>query len=149
MSQVHVSTEIAAPIEQVWDVVMDPDRLGDWVTIHRSLHSVSERPLHEGATMDQSLRMHGVSFRVKWHLVHLRAPCQADWEGRGPANSRARISYRLSGGDGAPTVFQYTNEFTAPGGRLGNVASRVIVGSASEREAQHSLARLKKLLESQ
>jgi uncharacterized protein YndB with AHSA1/START domain len=149
MSQVHVTTEIAAPIEQVWDVVMDPDRLGDWVTIHRSLHSVSQRPLHEGATMDQSLRMHGVSFRVKWNLVHLRSPCQADWEGRGPANSRARISYRLSGGDGEPTVFEYTNEFTAPGGRLGNVASRVIVGSASEREAQHSLARLKKLLESQ
>jgi uncharacterized protein YndB with AHSA1/START domain len=149
MSTVHVSTEIAAPVERVWDIIMDPDRFGDWVTIHRKLHSVSQRPLCEGATMDQSLRMHGVTFRVKWHLVHLNAPQQADWEGRGPANSRARIGYRLSGPDGGPTVFDYTNEFTAPGGRLGNVASRVFVGGASEREAQHSLARLKKLLESQ
>jgi uncharacterized protein YndB with AHSA1/START domain len=149
MSNVHVSTEIAAPIKRVWEVIMDPDRLGDWVTIHRKLHSVSQRPLREGATMDQSLRMHGVTFRVKWHLAHLKAPHQADWEGRGPANSRARIGYRLSGSDGGPTVFDYTNEFTAPGGRLGNVASRVFVGGASEREAQHSLARLKKLLEAQ
>jgi uncharacterized protein YndB with AHSA1/START domain len=148
MSSVHVSTEIAAPIEQVWEVIMDPDRLGDWVTIHRSLHSVSERPLREGATMDQTLRMHGVPFRVNWQLVHLSAPHAADWEGRGPAHSRARIGYRLSGGNGGPTVFEYTNDFTTPGGRLGNVASRVIVGAASEREAQHSLARLKKLLES-
>jgi uncharacterized protein YndB with AHSA1/START domain len=147
MSVVHVSTEIAAPIERVWEVVMDPDRLGDWVTIHRSLHSVSERPLHEGATMEQSLRMHGVSFRVKWNLVHVQAPCQADWEGRGPAHSRARIGYRLSGGDGRPTMFEYTNEFHTPGGRLGNVASRVFVGAASEREAQQSLKRLKALLE--
>jgi hypothetical protein len=39
------------------------------------------------------------------------------------------------------------NEFTPPGGRLGTVASRVIVGAASEREANSSLARLKALLE--
>ena len=148
MSVVHVSTEIAAPMQRVWDVVMDPDRLGDWVTIHRSLHAVSDRPLREGATMEQSLRMHGVSFRVNWRLVHVDAPQQADWEGRGPAHSRARIGYRLSGGDGQPTVFQYTNEFHTPGGRLGNVASRVFVGAASEREAQQSLRRLKALLES-
>ena len=50
MSHVQVSTEIDASIETVWDVVMDPDRLGDWVTIHRRLHAVSDRPLHEGST---------------------------------------------------------------------------------------------------
>jgi uncharacterized protein YndB with AHSA1/START domain len=149
MSTVHVSTEINAPIDRVWEVVMDPDRLGDWVTIHRSLHAVSARPLREGATMEQTLRMHGVSFRVNWRLVHVTAPNQADWDGRGPAHSRARIGYRLSGGDGGPTTFEYTNEFHTPGGRLGNVASRVFVGSASEREAQLSLKRLKALLETQ
>ena len=74
MSVVHVSTEINAPMEQVWEVVMDPGRLGDWVTIHRSVHSVSDHPLREGATMEQSLRMHGVSFRVKWRLEHVTAP---------------------------------------------------------------------------
>ncbi len=47
----------------------------------------------------------------------------------------------------APTVFEYTNEFHPPGGRLGNVASRFIVGATSEREATNSLARLKALLE--
>jgi uncharacterized protein YndB with AHSA1/START domain len=147
MSVVHVSTEIAAPIERVWEVVMDPDRFKDWVTIHRSVHAVSERPLREGATMEQSLRMHGVSFRVKWRLEHVTAPKAADWDGRGPAHSRARIGYRLSGGDGRPTLFEYTNEFHTPGGRLGNVASRVLVGAASEREAEESLKRLKALLE--
>ena len=44
-------------------------------------------------------------------------------------------------------MFAYTNEFHLPGGRLGNVASRVIVGATSEREANNSLARLKALLE--
>ncbi|HLJ03367.1 MAG TPA: SRPBCC family protein [Solirubrobacteraceae bacterium] len=147
MSQVHVTTEINAPIEKVWDTVMDPDRLGEWVTIHRSVARVSDRPLSSGSTMRQTLRMHGVSFHVDWTLVNVQAPNRAEWQGHGPAGSRARISYRLSGDGGGPTRFDYTNEFSAPGGRLGNVASRVIVGAASEREAHHTLARLKALLE--
>lgn len=147
MSKVRATIEINAPIESVWETVMNPDRLGDWVTIHRSVQSVSDRPLTTGATMEQTLRMHGVSFHVNWTVADASPPTRADWEGRGPAGSRAVIAYRLSGGEGAPTMFEYTNEFTAPGGRLGRAASRVVVGAASEREANNSLARLKALLE--
>ena len=147
MSRVQAKIEIDAPIERVWDTVMDPDRLGEWVTIHRAVRSVSRRPLTTGSTMSQTLRMHGVSFHVEWTLSDVTPPHRADWDGHGPAGSRASICYRLDGGDGKPTLFEYTNEFTAPGGRLGNVASRVLVGAASEREARNSLARLKDLLE--
>jgi uncharacterized membrane protein len=147
MSEVCARVEIDTPIERVWETIMDPERLGDWVTIHRSVRNVSQRPLDSGATMEQTLRIHGVSFHVKWQLADVSAPERADWIGRGPAGSRATIRYRLSGGDGGPTTFEYTNEFAAPGGRLGNMASRVIVGDTSEREAQNSLARLKVLLE--
>lgn len=148
MSRVHATIAIDAPIERVWETVMDPDRLGDWVTIHRSVESVSANPLRTGSTMQQTLRMHGVSFHVKWKLADVSPPQRADWEGRGPAGSRAVICYRLSGGeDGNPTEFSYANEFTAPGGHLGAMASRVIVGAASEREANLSLKRLKELLE--
>ena len=147
MSTVHVTTEIAAPIERVWEVVMDPSRLKDWVTIHRSVREVSANPLRKGATMEQTLHMRGVSFRVHWTLVEMNAPTHAEWEGRGPAHSRALIRYELSDDGDGRTVFDYINEFTPPGGRLGSVASRVIVGAASEREANNSLARLKALLE--
>ncbi len=148
MSRVHATIAINAPIERVWETVMDPDHLSDWVTIHRSVEAVSARPLRTGSTMQQTLRMHGVSFHVKWKLADVRPPQRADWQGRGPAGSRAVIFYRLSGGeDGNPTEFSYANEFTAPGGHLGAVASRVIVGAASEREANLSLRRLKELLE--
>jgi carbon monoxide dehydrogenase subunit G len=146
MSEVHVKIEIDIRPERVWETIMDPDRLGDWVTIHRSVKNVSDRPLARGATMDQMMVMRGVTFRVHWTLVEFDPPNHAEWEGRGPAHSHARIRYDLSGGDGR-TSFDYTNAFTPPGGRLGQVASRVIVGAASEREAKKSLARLKALLE--
>jgi uncharacterized membrane protein len=148
MSTVHVKTEIHAPIDRVWEVVMDPTRLKDWVTIHRSVKDISANPLRKGSTMDQVLHMRGVSFRVHWTLAQVSAPNHAEWEGEGPARSRARIRYDLSSNGDDETVFEYTNEFTTPGGRLGDMASKVIVGAASEREAQSSLRRLKKLLES-
>lgn len=147
MSLVALSTRIEAPLDRVWQTVMDPNCLKDWVTIHRALESVSARPMRKGSTMDQVLHLRGVSFHVHWTLVDVDAPKHAEWTGEGPAHSRARIRYELSEDGDSATRFEYINEFTPPGGRLGTVASRVIVGAASEREAQHSLARLKALLE--
>ena len=147
MSRVHVATKIKAPVDRVWKTVMNPDCLKDWVTIHRSVGAVSSRPLHEGSTMDQVLQLRGVSFRVHWTLVEVNQPTYAEWAGVGPGHSRARIRYELTAdGDGA-TQFEYINEFAPPCGRLGTVASRVIVGATSEREAEKSLRRLKALLE--
>jgi carbon monoxide dehydrogenase subunit G len=147
MSGVEVKIDVDAPIDRVWETVMDPSRFKDWVTIHRSVRNVSDEPMRKGSTMDQVLHLRGVSFHVHWTLVDVNAPSHAEWEGRGPAHSRARIRYDLSPNGDHATVFTYTNEFTPPGGRLGNVASRVIVGAASEREAHTSLTRLKQLLE--
>jgi uncharacterized protein YndB with AHSA1/START domain len=147
MSTVSVSTTIDAPIDDVWEVVMDPSRLKDWVTIHRDVTDVSSRPLKAGSTMQQLLSLRGVHFHVHWTLVDVDAPRRAQWDGRGPAHSRAVIRYELTDQGNGATRFDYTNEFKAPGGVLGNVASRVIVGGVSEREADHSLARLKALLE--
>jgi uncharacterized membrane protein len=147
MSRVHVTTKIEAPVDQVWKTVMNPDCLKNWVTIHRSLEAVSSRPLHEGSTMDQVLHLRGVSFHVHWTLVDVNQPTHAEWAGVGPAHSRARIRYELTADGDAATQFEYINEFTPPDGRLGTVASRVIVGAESEREAEKSLRRLKALLE--
>ena len=147
MSVVHVKITIDAPVHRVWDTVMDPNRLGEWVTIHRAIRNAPDGPLQAGATMDQLMQFRGFRFQVHWTLVSMQAPTLAEWKGRGPAYSSARIRYNLlDNGDGA-TEFEYTNEFSPPGGRLGNVASRMLVGAASEREAHSSLTRLKALLE--
>ncbi len=147
MSTVHAHIEIDAPMQRVWDTVMDPKHLKDWVTIHKSVSDVSDHPLRKGSSMEQVLHIRGVSFHVHWTLTEVSTPTRAEWEGQGPAHSLARIRYELSGDGESPTGFAYTNEFMPPGGRLGSMASRFIVGATSEREANNSLARLKALLE--
>jgi uncharacterized membrane protein len=147
MSTVSAKIDIDAPIERVWATVMDPSRLGDWVTIHKSVSNVSDKPMRAGSTMDQSMHVRGLTFKVHWTLMAVDSPRRAEWEGGGPAHSMAVIRYELSSNDEDHTTFQYTNEFHVPGGRLGNVASRMIVGATSEREALKSLERLKALVE--
>jgi len=147
MSTVRVEISIDAPPQVVFDTIMDPTRLGDWVTIHRSVSNLSAEPAAEGARMDQVLQLRGVTLTVHWTLVRVDRPHEAEWQGRGPAGSRAVIHYSLKGDESGPTTFVYTNDFSAPGGALGSVVSRVVVGSASEREARESLQRLKQLIE--
>jgi uncharacterized protein YndB with AHSA1/START domain len=148
MSTVQAEIEIHAPIERVWETIMDPGRLGDWVTIHKSVRDVSDSPLRPGATMEQAMHVRGLTFRVHWQLVSVNPPLEAQWEGGGPAHSNALIRYELSSDQEGRTRFRYTNEFHPPGGRLGNVAGRMIVGATSQREANNSLSKLKALLES-
>ena len=147
MNPVHVEIEIAAPPERVWRTVMDPNRLADWVTIHRSVKLRSEDPAERGAQMDQVLQILGVPFKVHWTLEAVEAPRHAEWHGRGPALSRALISYALTPTTDGGTRFEYINEFHPPGGPLGGVASRVLIGQVPEREAYESLLRLKGVIE--
>src|SRR3954451_24210448 len=147
MSEVTVDIDIAAPPEKVWEVIMDSGRFGEWVTIHRKVHSADGGPPREGARMEQTLCLRGATFNVKWELAECRAPMHATWEGRGPMHSRARTVYDLASNGNGGTRFHYTNEFKAPGGPLGAAASRVLVGGLPEREANASLQRLKSMLE--
>src|SRR2546422_8958292 len=101
MSRVSASIEIDAPPERVWEVVMDPSRLGEWVTIHRDEAKSSDDPLKGGSELDQVLCLRGVRFHVKWKVARAEPPRLAVWDGRGPARSKAHTAYRLEpNGDG-------------------------------------------------
>jgi carbon monoxide dehydrogenase subunit G len=146
VSLVIASIDIDAPLQDVWDCVMDPARMGDWVTIVDRIDRIDEGPLRTGFRMSQTLHLRGVPFKVHWTLAELDAPRFARWEGTGPARAKAVTENRLSERDGR-THFDYRNDFRTPFGPLGAAASRVIVGGIPEKEANASLGRLRDILE--
>lgn len=127
---------------------MDSGRLGEWVTIHRRLRHADSGLPHVGYEMDQQIHLRGVSIDVHWVLVECVPFEHVVWEGRGPARSRAHTEYILTPEDGgSATRFDYRNEFRAPLGAIGALASRALVGGMPEREAHATLQRLKALIE--
>jgi len=143
---VETTIEIDAPPGEVWAIVSDPQRLAEWVTIHRSLERADTGPLQEGFTMEQELVLRGQPFTVAWTAAEVDAPCLVRWEGDGPAGSSAVTEYRLAATDGG-TRFSYVNSFDVPGGPVGGLAAGLVTGDAPREEADASLQRLKTLVE--
>jgi carbon monoxide dehydrogenase subunit G len=143
--RVERTIDIAASPQEVYDVVMDPARLEEWVTIHHHLEAAPNGRLRKGSKMTQSLKLAGKKFNVRWTVVE-NDPCvRVVWEGRGPVASHARVVYELEGnGDG--TRFRYLNEYDLPGGALGRIAGRA-VSRVTQKELEGSLQRLKSLVE--
>jgi uncharacterized protein YndB with AHSA1/START domain len=144
---VHTSVDIDASPQKVWDVVMDPRRLESWVTTHEKASRAPAR-LSSGSSFEQTLRLAGKSFDVRWTVVAAKEPRFAEWRGEGPRGSRARIRYHLEPLDGKRTRFGYQNEFELPGGLLGRAAGGLVGSARIRREAARSLTNLKQLLES-
>ena len=146
MSVVIASIDIAAPMQEVWDTVMNPGRMGEWVTIIDRIDQIDAGPIRPGFRMSQTLHLRGMPFKVHWRLEEFDAPRYARWEGAGPARAKAITENRLSERDGH-THFNYRNEFRTPFGPLGAAASRFIVGGIPEKEANASLRQLREILE--
>jgi uncharacterized membrane protein len=143
--KVERAIEIEAPAREVYDIVMDPARLGDWVTIHDQLEDAPNGPLKRGSKLTQCLKLAGRRLKVRWTIVE-NDPCRrVVWEGRGPVGSHARVVYAFEA-NGPETRFSYMNQYDLPGGVLGRVAGRA-VARVTEKELDGSLRRLKSLVE--
>ena len=143
--RVERTTQIAPPPQAVYDIVMDPGRLKDWVTIHQHIVGEAPSPLEKGSELTQCLRLAGKKFNVHWRVVE-NEPCQhVVWEGRGPVASHARVEYGFDSNEGG-TEFSYINEYDLPGGPLGRAAGRA-VSRVTQKEVDGSLQRLKQLVE--
>ena len=143
--KVERSTDIGASPERVYEVVMDPRCLEQWVTIHHHLEEAPEGELKEGSELTQCLKLAGQKIKVRWRVVEDDCPRRVVWEGRGPMRSKARVVYGFEP-NGGGTRFSYTNEYELPGGALGRLAGRS-VSKVTAKETDATLERLKQLVE--
>jgi carbon monoxide dehydrogenase subunit G len=144
--RVERTTEIAATPEQIYEVVMDPAHLENWVSIHESLIDAPNGELKEGSELTQCLKLAGRKFKVHWKVVEDDCPKRVVWQGQGPVHSHAKVVYEFERAGNGRTRFSYMNEYDLPGGPLGRLAGRSVSGIAG-KEADRSLEKLKQLIE--
>jgi carbon monoxide dehydrogenase subunit G len=142
--KVERTIDLAASRDAVYAMLMDPARLGEWVTIHERFEGAPEE-LDQGSRMTQRLKVAGQRFTVRWEVTQADRPSKVVWNGKGPAGTSARVVYDLTEHDGG-SRFSYLNEYALPGGAAGRIAGRAVSGAAG-REVERSLERLKELLD--
>jgi uncharacterized protein YndB with AHSA1/START domain len=145
--EVREQIEIDAPPEAVWDLAMDPDRLGEWVSAHSSASDVPADELDEGDTFQQVLCLGGQPVDVRWTLTRADRPELAEWDADGPKGTGAKVRYRFAQANGG-TRFTYENDFELPRGPVKLIAGK-IAGAPARRAARKSLDKLKRLAESE
>ena len=138
--------DLEVPPEDVYEAVMDPRHLEDWVTIHEGFKEEPPERLDQGARLEQCLKVAGRGFTVKWTVVEANRPEIVRWEGQGPATTKAHVEYRFQEDGNGRTRFCYINDYELPGGPAGKLAGRA-VSRVAGREVDRSLARLRSLLE--
>ena len=120
--KVERTVDLPAAPDKVYEMLMDPSRLGDWVTIHERFEDAPET-LEQGTRMTQTLKVAGQRFTVNWKVTQAERPAKVTWEGKGPAGTSARVVYDLDEQDDG-THFTYLNEYELPGGAAGEIAAR-------------------------
>ena len=146
MTKLEREIVIDASPDEVYDVLLDPRCLGEWVTIQEELEEAPDGDLAEGDTLRQRMKVAGKRFKLSWTVVQSDRPTRVVWEGKGPMGSKATAIYELSSNGDGGTRFSYMNEYALPGGAVGKLAGRGIV-KASGGAADESLERLKELCE--
>jgi carbon monoxide dehydrogenase subunit G len=145
--RVERKVELDAPPEKVYDLVMDPHRLEEWVTIHHKLGNAPNGTLEQGDEVTQTMKLAGRKFKVRWTVVENKPCDHVVWEGKGPVFSHARVMYDFEpSSDGHGTAFSYTNEYDLPGGALGKIAGNTVT-RITGKEVDASLQKLKSLVE--
>jgi carbon monoxide dehydrogenase subunit G len=146
MGKLERTIEINATPEEVYDTLADPSCLGEWVTIQDKLVSAPDRLVDKGDEIVQRMKVAHKKFDVTWDVEVADRPNKVRWSGKGPMGTHARATYEIEPNGNGGTRFHYTNEYDLPGGPLGRVVGRAL-SNTSGKEADATLARLKKLVE--
>jgi uncharacterized membrane protein len=146
MGKIKKSVEINASGDEVFALLTDLDTLPTWSTITLETHGTPRKPIEEGDTFTQTLRVLGHSLEAQWRVVELSKNRKLAYQTSVPGGGRMEMSQTISDSNGVSRV-EFEVDYDLPEDVAavleGDVAER-----RNERELDHSLQNLKDLAES-
>lgn len=146
MARIERSIEINRPAEEVFEYLTDLDRLSDWATSVVDTMDVPPKPLQAGQRFRQKIRVAGLPLDIECEVTAVDPPRSVEYRADAPGDGWAVMKQRVFP-DGDHARVEVELDYDLPGGFLGEAVDRVYAERRNEREAEHSLANLKDLLE--
>jgi carbon monoxide dehydrogenase subunit G len=141
MPTVTHSAELPGTPDQVWAVVSDFDRYGDWNVTHSGFPDGAPQ-LSDGTSFREKVTIMGMPGEATWTVKEVDAPNRLVLEGAGPMGVQLGQTVELTGDDGATTI-SFSASFD--GGPLAGPMGAAVAASA-EKAAAESVGKLRALL---
>jgi uncharacterized membrane protein len=145
MGKIKKSVDINASSDEVFELLTDLDALPTWSTITLETHGTPRKPIEEGDTFTQTLRVLGRSLEAQWRVVALSDRRKLAYEASVPGGGRMEMSQTITDSDGVSRV-EFEVDYDLPDDVAALLESDV-AERRNERELEHSLHNLKDLAE--
>jgi len=142
--RVKLSEHFDAPIEHVFEMLVDVKRWPEWLT-NVDVKEVTG-PLDKAGTKVLSVtRILGRSIEGRDEVVEAERPYLWKWAGR-QAGMKYESAFRLTPAERGTDVLM-EGEYELPAGFFGQVADRLFIEKAMERQMRHSVENFKAVVE--
>ena len=143
MVRFELAVEIARPVHEVWEYLIEPENVPEWQSSAVASHQVSDGPIGVGARLQDERRFLGKRATSEVEVSEFEPERLFTLHGlSGPV--RFTVRHRLSQ-NGSGTRLDVEAE-ADPGGGLSRFV-RPMIERAAEHELRGDFARLKKILE--
>jgi len=140
MPRVETSVTINAPIEKVFDTIVDPELTAKWSSGISEVSNNKGNPWEKGSSTDMVYHVLGMKFTQ--HMVTLGI------------NKPNKVIYQMTGGfpgtfefvlepQGQATKVETIIDYSVPGGIIGKIANRLLLERMNRKNMEDSTEGLK------
>ncbi len=146
MGHVRDKFHVDAPIEAVWELGTNANRFVEWQTNLVDIKDVSGPADRAGTTYTAVYRIAGRKIEGHWEIARAEKPSLLEFKGTAPGGGKAAATNRLErAGTGTDVTFEM--DYELPGGVVGDIADKLFMERALERDVKHSNENFKALCE--
>src|SRR4051794_3246979 len=136
MAKLSVSVDVPLPPEKAWECASDLSRYKEWLTIHRVWRSKLPETLEKGTVVESIVEVKGMPNRVKWEIVHFKAPEAMTLNGAGVGGVKVKLigKVRAKDKDASSSVVTMDVHLGGPAlfGPIGMVVAAALRGDIKE-----------------
>ncbi len=148
MAKVTHEVHIAAPPERAWELLIDPERIPEYNVNIVEVSDVSGRLDRVGATYRSVSKIYGRRIEGPWEVTEVVPGRRLVLRGSAPGGAQATVANMIEPVEGG-TRASVELDYELPAGFVGEIANRLFVERAVERDVRHTGDNIKAILEAE
>jgi uncharacterized protein YndB with AHSA1/START domain len=148
MAKIHHEVRIEAPPERVWQLITDPQRLPEYNTTVIEVHDATGPLDQVGARYRTVSRVYGRRIEGPWEVTDVEPNRRLVTRGSAAGGGQVTLIQTLEPADGGSRA-AVDIDYELPAGFIGEIANKLFVERALERDVRHTGDNIKAIVEAE